>query len=741
MGVSTLDRPARESHQLYVARVQYCGVMPIAPLGLGCEDAARAAALLAERIPDALAPLARLAFNYRWSWALGGPELFAAVDADRWAICHHNPVRLLQEAPLASLERAASNADLCRRAREFEERIAAELAAPPSDDVPPDRPIAFFCAEYGVHPSLPIYAGGLGVLAGDMLKAASDARLPLVAIGLLYREGYFRQRIDISGWQHEYWVPSDPDLLPATVVTAKGGGPLLVPVPVRGVEVWAQVWRVDVGRVPLYLLDTDRPENRRIDRWITSRLYVGDLDVRLAQYALLGRGGVRVLQALGIEPSVLHLNEGHAGLATLELATGEMRAGRSLSDALVAVRARTVFTTHTPVPAGNETYECDAIVRAHPDIAERLCTDWDGLFALASDDPADHGSRVGMTQFALRLARSANAVSRRHGETARAMWRGTFGARTPDEVPIGHVTNGVHVPTWMAAPMRELLDRHLGTDWEARSGDPATWEKFDAIPDAEIWEVRCRLRASLVECVRDRATVDRLARGEPRAYVQLAAHAFDPNRLTVGFARRLATYKRLHLLTRDLGRALRLLDGPQPVQIVLAGKAHPQDDEAKRIVQLLFRAKGSPHVGERIAYLHDYDMEMAHFLVTGCDLWLNLPRPPLEASGTSGMKAALNGGLNLSVLDGWWAEGFDGTNGWAIDGGEDADSEAQDARHATTLLELMEREVAPLFYERDANGLPRGWLKLARASLRTAARDFSARRMLEDYRNGVYRSV
>ncbi len=713
--------------------------MPIAPLGPGCEDTARAAALLSERIPDVLAPLARLAFNYRWSWALGGPALFAAVDADRWAICHHNPVRLLQEAPLASLERAASDADLCRRAGELEDRIATELAAPPRDDVPPDRPIAFFCAEYGVHPSLPIYAGGLGVLAGDLVKAASDARLPFVAIGLLYREGYFRQRIDVSGWQHEYWVPADPDLLPATVVTAKGGGPLLVPVPVRGVEVWAQIWRVDVGRVPLYLLDTDRPENRRIDRWITSRLYVGDLEVRLAQYALLGRGGVRVLQALGIEPSVLHLNEGHAGLATLELAATEMRAGRSLTDALAAVRSRTVFTTHTPVPAGNETYERDAIVRAHPDIAERLCTDWNGLFALASDDPASHDSRVGMTQFALRLARSTNAVSRRHGETARAMWRPAFGVRTAAEVPIGHVTNGVHVPTWMAAPMRELLDRHLGTDWEARSGDATTWEKLDAIPDAELWEVRCRLRASLVECVRDRATVDRLARGEPRAYVQLAAHAFDPNRLTVGFARRLATYKRLHLLTRDLGRALRLLDDPRPVQIVLAGKAHPQDDEAKRIVQLLFGARGAPHVGDRIAYLHDYDMEMAQFLVAGCDLWLNLPRPPLEASGTSGMKAALNGGLNLSVRDGWWDEGFDGTNGWAIDGAEDPDSEAQDKRHATTLLELMEREVAPLFYECDADGIPRGWLQRMRASLRTGVRDFSARRMLDDYAKDVYR--
>ncbi|RIK99765.1 MAG: alpha-glucan phosphorylase [Proteobacteria bacterium] len=714
--------------------------MPITPRGPGSDDVRRATTLLAARIPAPLAPLARLAFNYAWSWARGGPELFASVDADRWSICRRNPVRLLQEVPLATLERAAFDSDLCRRAAAVEERIAAQLAAPPHGGFSPDRPVAFFCAEYGVHPSLPIYSGGLGVLAGDLLKAASDAHLPMVAIGLLYRDGYFRQRIDTSGWQHEYWVSADPERLPLTLVTAGDGQPLRVPVPVRGTEVQTQIWRADVGSVPLYLLDPDRPENRRIDRWIAARLYVGDLDMRLAQYALLGRGGVRALRALGIEPSVLHLNEGHAGLATLELAASEVAAGRALPEALAAVRARTVFTTHTPVAAGNETYAPEAIVAAHPDFAAQLHTDWDSLLRLARDEPDRADCPIGMTQFALRLARSTNAVSRRHGETARAMWQATFRARTPDEVPIGSVTNGVHVATWMAAPMRELLDRHLGEGWEARCDEDATWRAFDAIPDGELWAVRSRLRAQLVEIVRDRATTDRLARGEPRDYVELATRAFDPDHLTLGFARRLATYKRMHLLTRDLGRALQLLGGPRPVQILLAGKAHPQDDEAKRIVQLLFRAKGRPHVGERIAYLHDYDMELALHLVAGCDLWLNMPRPPFEASGTSGMKAALNGGVHMSVLDGWWPEAYDGTNGWAIDGGADADGEALDARHSDAFLGLMEREVTPLFYERDADGIPRGWLQRVRASLRTAARDFSARRMLGDYADRVYRS-
>lgn len=713
--------------------------MPIAPRGPGSDDVRRAAAQLAARIPGPLAPLARIAFDYAWSWARGGPELFAAVDPDRWAICRHNPVRLLQESSAAALERAASDADLCARAARLEEQLAAALEAPPRSGFTAERPVAFFCAEYGVHPSLPIYAGGLGVLAGDLLKAASDARLPMVAIGLLYREGYFRQRIDRSGWQHEYWVSADPERLPAALVTADGTRPVLVPVPVRGIEVQVQIWRVDVGRVPLYLLDADHPTNRRIDRWITARLYEGDLDVRLAQYALLGRGGVRVLRALGIEPGVVHLNEGHAGLAGLELAAEAVRTGRSLSEALAAVRSRTVFTTHTPVAAGNETYERETLIRAHPDFAERLSTNWDDLFRLGSDDPERPDAPIGMTQFSLRMARSVNAVSRRHGETARGMWQHVFRSRTPDEVPIRHVTNGVHVATWMVPPMRALLDRHLGDAWEERAADPSTWQAVDAIPDAELWQVRNQLRAELVNHVRDRATVDRLARGEPRAYVELAAHAFDPDRLTVGFARRLATYKRMHLLTRNLGRALLLLAGPRPIQILLAGKAHPQDDEAKRIVQLLFDAKGQAHVGERIAYLHDYDMGLARHLVAGCDVWLNLPRPPLEASGTSGMKAALNGGLHVSVLDGWWAEGFDGENGWAIDGAVDLDAEALDARHADALLDLCEHEVAPLFYERDAAGVPVGWLRRVRASLRTGVRDFSARRMLDDYMTRVYR--
>jgi starch phosphorylase len=532
----------------------------------------------------------------------------------------------------------------------------------------------------------------------------------------------------------------DPERLPAALVTGDGRTPLTVGVPIRGRDVITRIWRVDVGRVPLFLLDTDCAENRRVDRWISARLYVGDRDTRLAQYALLGLGGVRALQALGIDPSVVHLNEGHASLAAAELTAAGVAAGQPFAEAFEAARQRTVFTTHTPVAAGNETYSTDEILRVHPGLAQRLGADSNTLFALARVPRNDPAEPVGTTAFGLRISRAANAVSRRHGEVARAMWREMFGARTDDEVPIGHVTNGVHTATWMAAPMRELLDHHLGPGWLARVRDPSTWARVDAIPDEALWATRCALRARLIEYVRDRATTDRLARGESAAYVELASRAFDPELLTIGFARRLATYKRLHLLNRNLGRALKLLGAEhRSIQIVLAGKAHPSDDGAKRVEQLVFDAKGAPYVGERIAYLHDYDMEIARHLVAGCDVWLNVPRPPFEASGTSGMKSALNGGVNLSILDGWWVEGHDGRNGWAVRSDTSVDPDRQDENDGNAVLDLIEREVVPLFYDRDAHGIPHGWLRVVKESIKTAGQRFSADRMLADYVGRMYR--
>ena len=705
----------------------------------GLWDVRRAAEDLAARLPAALAPLARLAFNYRWSWLAGGHGLFASIDASRFELCNFNPVRLLQEAPVAVLNRAAEDEQLVRQAGRLAELVDADLARPPMPSpFEASSPVAFLCAEYGVHVSLPVYSGGLGALAGDLLKEASDRALPLVAVGLMYRKGYFRQLVDGAGWQHEYWVETDPERLPAALVTGRDEAPLTVRVPIGESDVTARIWRVQVGRVPLFLLDTDCPENAPLDRWITGRLYDGDHETRLAQYALLGVGGVRALRALGYEPGVIHLNEGHAALAPLELARDGN--GDSLHDALARARARTVFTTHTPVPAGNDTYPPDQIEAVVGRLAVELGCSPQELVTLGRGQADDPWSPFGVTEAALRMSRTANAVSRRHQEVARDMWHWLWPERELDAVPIGHVTNGVHIPTWIGQPMRELFDRHLGPDWQARAADPATWAAVDAIPAHELWSARGRQRTGLVGFVARRSIADRLRRGDVRDYVDAAARAFDPEVLTIGFARRVATYKRLDLLTRDPEWTLSLLTGDRPVQVVLAGKAHPRDDEAKRALQSLFGLKAARAVGERVVYLDDYDLHSAAWLVRGCDVWLNLPRPPLEASGTSGMKSAFNGGLQLSVLDGWWAEAFDGSNGWAIPGDVDSNHYAQDERDAATLHHLIADDVIPAFYEdRDDAGVPVRWTELIRASLRTLGPMFCATRMLNEYVEGPYR--
>jgi glycogen phosphorylase len=709
--------------------------VPILPgVQAGRRDLERSADALASRIPEPLGVFARLAYNYRWSWAFDGADVFRAIDPERWDRVAENPVRLLQETTADRLAAAASDSALLSRAAALEQEILSDLARPPRPgDATLERPIAYFSAEYGVHGSLPIYSGGLGALAGDYLKEVSDRALPLVAVGLMYRNGYFRQRIDRGGWQHEYWVDTDPERLPAALVRGDDGEPVTVSAPVRGEQVTAQIWRVDVGRVPLFLLDADRPENSDAGRWITSRLYISDEDMRLAQYVLLGIGGVQALEALGIEPGIVHLNEGHAAFVTLEMARGN----GSLASGLDSARAMTVFTTHTPVPAGNDTYPASQVAEVLAQTASALGVDAEEIVSLGRTNPSETAEPFGVTQFALRTSRTANGVSRRHGEVAREMWQPMWADRAVDDVPIDYVTNGVHLPTWLGRPMWRLLDRHLGDDWLSRATDPATWAPVDSIPDAELWGVRREQREQLIEYVRHRAVRDRLARDEPRPYAEAAA-AFDPDVLTIGFARRLATYKRLNLLLQDVDRAIQLVGGDRPIQVLLAGKAHPRDDQGKALVQGLFRMKEAPNFANRVAYLDDYDLRMASYLVRGCDVWINLPRPPLEASGTSGMKNVVNGGLHLSVLDGWWAEGYDGSNGWALSGDVDHDHGAQDARHAAELFRLLEDEVGPEFYARDGSGVPAAWLQRVRNSLRTCGPEFGAGRMLEDYETKVY---
>jgi starch phosphorylase len=703
----------------------------------GDRDLQRAAERLAGRLPERLAGLARLAYNYHWSWQPGGADTFRRIDPERWHRVAGNPVRLLQETSQESIDAALDDDELAQRIGESLARLEADLERAPAvaPSASSEHPVAFLCAEYAVHASLPIYSGGLGALAGDLLKQASDDALPLVAVGLLYRQGYFRQHVDAVGRQHEYWVDSDPERLPAALVTGDDGAPLTFTVPIWQEHVSAQIWRVDVGRIPLYLLDSDRPENSPLARWIVARLYISDPDVRLAQYLLLGVGAVRALAAMGIDPGHLHLNEGHPAFAALELARREAAAdGGALAEALERVRARVAFTTHTPVPAGNDTYPVGQLSGVAGAFADEAGLGIRGLARLGRAPAAKRaGQPFGLTEFALHTAARANAVSARHGQVARAMWQSLWPGRAPDAVPIGHVTNGVHEPTWLGEPMRALLDRHLPAGWLRRAADPQEWEAVERIDAGELWAARREQRAALVAAVRARSVFERLGRGDRASYARAAAENFDADTLTVGFARRIAAYKRLGLLVADVKASRALLRGPHRIQIVLAGKAHPADEPGKRLLQELFELKASPEVAGRVVYLEDYDLATAALLVQGADVWLNLPRPPLEASGTSGMKSAVNGGLNLSVLDGWWAEAYDGSNGWALPGEVRKDEKAQDTRDSAALHRLLRTEVVPLFYERDGDGIPQRWLARVRASLRSIGPAFSAQRMLRDY--------
>jgi starch phosphorylase len=678
------------------------------PLLDGRADIEAAAGDLAERLPAPLAPFAQIAYNYLWSWDTDAEDLFQTIDPQRWELCNGNPIRLLTETSSKALQRAVDSPSLIARAEAMLTRLTLELARPPMTSRASERhPVAFLCAEFGIHRSLPIYAGGLGVLAGDILKEA--------------------------------WRPVDPERLPAALVLGPDGAPLTVPVPLRGREVVVQVWRVEVGRTPLYLLDAERPENGRVDRWITGRLYVADRAIRLAQYALLGIGSVRALRAMGIDPCIVHLNEGHGGLAPLELARTEMLAGHDRSTAFALARERTVFTTHTPVAAGNEGYDVSEIQSVLGDYPSQVGLDDAGFLQLGRTQPDNPHEPFVMTPLGIKMSRFANGVSRRHGEVARQMWQPLFPERPAETVPISHVTNGVHLPTWMGIPMRRLLDRYLGEGWVQRTSDPATWKAVEGIPDEQLWEVRNTQRAALVEMARDRTIANRLDRSDPRESVEAAERGFSEHTLTIGFARRLATYKRLYLLYMDPQRIRDLLDGStHPVQFLVAGKAHPSDEEGKRSPQGLFALKSDPLSAERISFLDNYDLAIALQMVGGCDLWINLPRPPLEASGTSGMKAALNGGLNLSTLDGWWAEGFDTTNGWGLPGDVAFDAHVQDQRDAATFFEVLHNEVVPLFYDRGADGVPHGWIAMVKRSLMSIGPQFSATRMLLDYVDEAY---
>jgi starch phosphorylase len=701
-------------------------------------------------LPWPLRPLERLAWNYWWSWAADGAQVFRDLDPSVWEECEHNPRRLLAETSEFRLMQMATdpvfNERVRRLSESFDEYMANVHAMQPGEEngITPERPVAYFCAEYGIHNSLPLYSGGLGMLAGDHLKSASDLGLPLVAVGLLYRYGYFRQRLRRDGWQEEHYGETHSSQLPIRQVMDEAGMPLIVEVEMRGRSVRARAWRVQVGRVPLYLLDTNISENEETDRWVTGHLYGGDRETRIVQEMMLGIGGVRLLRTLKVEPHVFHLNEGHSAFLTLELAREliAVNPGMSFETAAKSVRERCVFTTHTPVAAGNDEFEPALVEKSFGSSYEQsLNLSHEQFLNMGRVRAGDEREAFGLTPLAIRMCRSTNGVSRKHGEVSRVLWQELWPDRSADEIPITSVTNGVHAPTWVSPLLRALYERYAGHDWQERMRDRESWrESVERIADEELWQTHLLQKQRLVAFIRHRSFHARLNRNESMEYTESARRMFDPSALTIGFARRVAAYKRWSLLLADPHRLLRLINNEErPVQFVFAGKAHPQDQGAKYILQQLALWKYDPLVRHRAVFLQDYDQEIARQLVQSVDVWLNVPRRPLEASGTSGEKVAMNGGLNLSILDGWWLEGYDGTNGFAIgDLSEDADTEASDARDAESLYHALEEEVVPLYYEREADGIPHQWVAMMKRSVATLAPAFNSDRMVREYAEKIY---
>jgi starch phosphorylase len=684
--------------------------------------------------------LSALAQNLWWSWDPDVPSLFRELDPALWREVGNNPVALLQQMSVEAIEERASELALhsrinygYRRMQEYLQsrrtwgaRHAGVLWA---------RPVAYFSAEFGLHESLPIYSGGLGILAGDHIKSASDLGIPLVGVGLYYDQGYFRQRLDENGWQHEDYLALDHRQLPMRPAMADGV-PVIVSINTQTGAIFARVWQVAVGRNTLLLLDSNVEGNEPEDRELTSRLYGGDERVRIRQELLLGVGGMRALGAMRISPGVVHLNEGHSAFAALELIRQRMSAeGINVWEALRRVAPQVVFTTHTPVPAGHDRFP-EHLVEEHlgPLRCELGLTSHE-LMGLGRVYPHNGGESFCMTVLALKASHRANAVSALHGRVSRAMWVPLYQGTAEDRVPIGHITNGVHVKTWLAPQMRQVYDRHLGPDWSQRAGDESLWDRIDDIDDAELWETHQTLKVQLIENARRRAGRQAERRGEPPSFVAQMRRALTYDALTIGFARRFATYKRANLLLEDMEALVSLVNDPQmPVQFVFAGKSHPHDWPGKEVLQQIAQLTRDPRFIGKILFIEDYDISLGRQLVHGVDIWMNNPRRPLEACGTSGQKVVLNGGLNLSILDGWWSEAYDGLNGFAIGtGATHTSTEIHDLRDARSLLATLRDEVIPLYYNRDRDGLPREWIARMKRAIRTLGWRFSADRMMMDY--------
>jgi starch phosphorylase len=701
-------------------------------------------------IPENLKPLENISWNYFWSWNTGGAELFRELDWALWEKCEQNPRLFLREIEELRLWQKSTDPDYIQKLAHFAGMQENYLGQSPEgrDRISADHPAAYFCAEYGVHNSLPNYSGGLGILAGDHLKSSSDMNVPLVAVGLLYRYGYFRQNLGHDGWQKEHYNDVFQSELALTPVLDPEDERVTVMIHIRGREVYAQAWMARVGRISLYLLDTNIEQNADPDdRLITGHLYGGDSETRIVQEKVLGIGGVRLLRKLDLDPAVFHLNEGHSAFLTLELAReflGEHE-DAGFPDAMAAVREKCVFTTHTPVAAGNDVFspkqlkDCfDSNFLAALKLSEKE------FFALGRIDPEDEHEHFGMTPLAIRMCRSANGVSRKHGEVSRELWHKMFPETTDAEaVPITHVTNGVHAPTWIAPVLKRLFEEHIGAGWTSVLRDREAWSgAIDAIPDLAVWNAHFTLKRLLVAFIRERIRSKDTGTQDTINERKDTRGLFSPDHLTIGFARRVAAYKRWDLILSDLPRLLKLVDNDErPVQFVFAGKAHPQDRTAKAILQRIMTINQNSNWQDRAVFIGDYDQEVARYLVQGVDVWMNVPRRPMEASGTSGEKAAMNGGLNFSILDGWWIEGYNGLNGFGIGPNEDSgdDDAVTDKRDAEAVYSVLENEIVPAYYTRDETGLRDAWVRRMKNALGTLTPQFCSDRMVQDYLEKIYR--
>jgi starch phosphorylase len=690
--------------------------------------------------------LTDLSVNLWWAWNPHIIKLFRDLDPEAFRAANHNPVSVLSGFAAERFESLGQDAALRARVdsayRELREYLAATRTWASQNAGPLRvRPVAYFSAEFGIHESLPIYSGGLGVLAGDHLKSASDLGLPLVAVGLFYRESYFRQRIGRDGWQHAEYVRSPAELLPAQPALDPAGKRIIIEVPLSKETLRAQVWEIAVGRNRLLLLDTDVEGNSEENRQLAARLYFGDQRIRIRQELLLGVGGIRALHAAGIHWGGLHLNEGHSAFATLEYARLLMElTGADFRTCAQEVAQNTVFTTHTPVDAGHDRFPPELVDDHLEPLRRSLGLSQQEFLGLGRIRPEDNREALCMTVLAFKMSRYANGVSALHGRITRKSWQVLWPHHREDEVPVGHITNGVHVRTWLAPAMQDLYSKHLGADWRDHLADPLMWSRIEGVPDAELWSTHRGLKAALVNFVRRRVSEQRRRNEYPDEFVRAAETALDPDVLTIGFARRFATYKRASLIFSDLPRLTRLLtDAKRPVQLVFSGKAHPADRPGQEVLRQVHESTITGDLKRNVLFIEDYDINVGRHLVQGVDIWLNNPRRPQEASGTSGQKVLLNGGLNFSVLDGWWAEAYDGLNGFAIgDGITHVGVEEQDRRDAQSLYETLENQIIPLYYDRDDEGVPHGWVERMKRTIRTLGWRFNTDRMVIDYTNNCY---